>query len=356
MKILFLPDSCIPFDAHTLDKRPLGGIETAIIRLANALSSIGHQVTVCTPIDNPQLSDPLYLPYSSLPLLGPVDLLIAVRRWLTINAPIEAKVRLFWTGDAYDQIQVQGIGDKRVIKKLDGLLCVSEWHKQTLCEKSGYPLDKSCLLKNGVDLSLFNGSEPRNRKRLIYSSTPYRGLALLPAIIERLKPKHPDMELHIFSGYTVYQGAGAPPLQALQELQQLQLKFAQISGCFFHGNKTQNQLAREFMKSAILCYPNTFAETSCITAMEAQAAGCAIVTSKLAALPETVADAGILIDGEPGSPAYLNSFNTAVDTMLSDDALWKKYCDAGKRQAKHYDWQVIATEFTKNVESRFSLS
>ncbi len=80
-------------------------------------------------------------------------------------------------------------------------------------------------------------------------------------------------------------------------------------------------MAREFMKSAILCYPNTFAETSCITAMEAQAAGCAIVTSKLAALPETVANAGIMIEGEPGSPAYLDSFSTAVDVFLFSSLL-----------------------------------
>jgi glycosyltransferase involved in cell wall biosynthesis len=356
MKIILLSDSCAPFDFYTLEKRPLGGIETAVIRFAKALNQSGHDVRVLTGQENPQLSDPLFLPFSSLPLIGAVDVLISVRRWLTIFAPLEAKIRLFWTGDAHDQMQVQGLGDRRVVNKMDGLLCVSEWHKEMLCQVSGFPMDKSWLLRNGIDLELFKGSEKRTRKRLIYSSTPYRGLVMLPYVFEKLKGKHSELELHIFSGYDVYKGAGAPPSHALHELQELKEKFSRLPGCFFHGNKIQSELAREFMKSAILCYPNTFAETSCITALEAQAGGCAIVTSKLGALPETVAGAGILIEQEPGSSAYIESFIDAVDHLLSDDALWQKYCHTARSQSQNYDWKMVASKFTKDIEERFSIT
>ncbi|MBM3818733.1 MAG: glycosyltransferase [Acidimicrobiia bacterium] len=65
-----------------------------------------------------------------------------------------------------------------------------------------------------------------------------------------------------------------------------------------------------------------YAETFCIAAAEAQAAGCAIVTSRLGALPETVGDAGICIDGGPRSAAYQQAFVDACVALLIDDERW----------------------------------
>ena len=111
-------------------------------------------------------------------------------------------------------------------------------------------------------------------------------------------------------------------------------------------------MGREMMKSSILCYPNTFEETSCITAIEAQAAGCAIVTSAFGALPETVGKAGILIPGEPGSTDYINQFIDAVNRLLSDDSRLEAYSDAAKRQSERYAWSAIASRFAEFVENK----
>lgn len=50
MKITFVADACVPFHGRTLEEQPLGGTETAVIRLAAALSERGHEVTVFTPL------------------------------------------------------------------------------------------------------------------------------------------------------------------------------------------------------------------------------------------------------------------------------------------------------------------
>ena len=334
-----------------VEERPLGGIESAIVYLAEALEALGHEAFVFTPLDNPRLSSPLYLPHRALNDLEEIDVLIAVREWRPVLLPIKRAQTFFWTGDAWDQPQSLGLGDSRVIRRVDRFLAVSEWARRTTCQLSGFPLEKSAVLRNGVKLELFAEPEVRTPKRLMYSSTPYRGLNLLPALYAELKRRHPDAELHIFSGYDVYAMPGQQwDHRQLEQFQELTTIFRQLPGCEVHGNVRQADLAKEFLRSSLLVYPNTFAETSCITAMEAQAAGCPIVTSRLAGLPETVGEAGILIPGEPGSPEYMQKFIEACDSVLSDQTLWQRLSTAARQQAQSCGWDSRARELISLIE------
>ena len=337
----------LPVKADSLEERPLGGMETALIRLSDELQKLGHQVIIISPQDNPPLSHPLYLPIRAVQHLGPIDVLITIREWRPAFASINTKKIFFWTGDSYNLPQSEGIGDRRIIEKLNAVLCVSSWHADTLCAESGFPREKAYVLRNGIHADYFKHSIPRKRKRLIYSSTPFRGLKLLPAIFSKLKQKHSDLELHVFSDYAVYtESKDSKYYQpAVTELAEIKSQFSSIEGCFMHGNVKQDQLAKEMLKSSILAYPNTFEETSCITALEAQAAGCAIISSYLGALPETVGDAGILIKETPGSAAYIAEFTNQLDRLLSDDALLLKLSKAGLERAKNYSWEKIAKDF-----------
>ena len=346
MRIAIVAAAGVPAHAHSLEERPLGGTETAVICLAQELHQLGHRVTVVTPLETPPLSVPLYLPLRAIHDLGEHEVLISVRDWNPLLLPLPAKKRLLWTGDSYDQPSSVGFGDKRIAARIDRLLAVSNWHADGICAKSGFPRERTWVLRNGVQLALFSGSEPRARKRLIYSSTPYRGLAFLPAVVTDLRRRHPDLELHVFSGMQVYQGSGFDPRIA-QSFEPLFALLRATPGCVVHGNVKQDQLAREFMRSSILAYPNSFEETSCITAMEAQAAGCPIVSSALGALPETVKEAGILITGAPTSPEYLARFTEALDKLLSDDVLWNDYSQRALAQAREHDWRIIAQQFSQ---------
>lgn len=320
----------------------MGGTETAVIRLAESLNTLGHQVFVVTDIENPPLTEPLYVPHRLLHEIGEVDALIAVRGWQpVIYQQIKAGKRFFWTGDAPDQLISFGIGDLRVRDRIDGLLCVSDWQKREFCTSAGFPPDRAWTIKNGVFLPNFAETLERQRKRLIYSSTPFRGLALVPALFSELLKRHPDAELHVFSGYEVYgDGRGRGPQD--QEFARIQTQLTKIPQIFQHGNVQQSELAHEFLQSSVLFYPNTFPETSCITAMEAMAGGCVVLSSATGALPETVGDTGILIAGEPGSAAYCSAFLNAADKLLSDDAYWSKLSQAGIARRAELSWDAVA--------------
>lgn len=347
MRIAFFPSGCVDFTGRTLEERPLGGIETAVIRIAQALSDLGAEVIVFSNHQNPPLGRPLYLPHRAIGDLGPVDVLIVVREWRPLFFPIQARARLFWTGDAHDQPQTIGLGDKRIASRIDALLAVSEWHAKNLAAASGFPSGKVMVLPNGFHEDYFTGSETKVRKRLMYSSTPYRGLEHLPGLFKAIQQRHNDAELHVFSGYDVYRSGQSPgaPEQALQQLEQIRAAFSTLPNVHFRGNVLQAELAREYMRSSILAYPNTFAETSCITALEAQAGGCVTVCSQRGALPETVGQSGVTIPGDPGSTAYNSAFIETVCQLLADDIAFETLALESKLQARNKGWRSIAAEF-----------
>ena len=341
MKFLFLPSHCVPFHGRSLQERPLGGTETAVIRLAETLSDAGHEVIVVSDTQNPPLTQPLYIPSKALPFTTNVDIIIGVRDWRMALFPIKAKKRFFWTGDAYDQPITLGFGDKRIAASIDGFLAVSQWHAETTCKASGFPLEKSTVIRNGIDTGYFTEELPRETKRLIYSSTPYRGLALLPDIFKEIQTRHPDASLHIYSGYDVYKTPGDALLAQEREFEEIKAKFSSMSQVFFHGNLLQKDLAKEFLRSSILAYPNTFPETSCITAMESQAAGCVPVSSYLGGLPETVGDAGILIKERVGSTEYTKAFINSIDGLLGNPEKLQALSKLCRSKTESFSWKYV---------------
>ena len=130
MKIAFYAGSCIPIHARTLDERPLGGTETALIRLAEELDRRGHEVVVFTSMKNPPSSKPLYLPSNKVLSFPPTafELFVLVQDWTPAFLGAPGKRFFYWTGDGWEQYANYGIGDNRVPRRIERLLAVSDWH------------------------------------------------------------------------------------------------------------------------------------------------------------------------------------------------------------------------------------
>lgn len=351
MKVGFFAEKCLPFDALTLDERPLGGTETGIIRLADELALNGHEVTVLTSKKDPRSGIVKYLESSAIKgIEDGFDVLILVKDFAPINFPLPASKIVYLTGDGPDQYVNFGVGDKRVWSKLHGMLAVSRWHAHAMSEASGFPIGKISIIGNGVHLPYFQGEEQRNSSRLIFTSAPYRGLNLAYVAFCELQKEFSDLELHIFSGFKLYDTETSFSGPLVKEFELLKSRMATNKGCVFHGNVTQRELSREYMKSSLLFYPNTILETCCIIALEAQAAGCPVIASNNSALPETVREGGFVVSGRPGTPEYFQELLYLTRQLLRDRLLWQRVSDAGREKVwSECSWANVAQRFLAAV-------
>jgi glycosyltransferase involved in cell wall biosynthesis len=101
----------------------------------------------------------------------------------------------------------------------------------------------------------------------------------------------------------------------------------------------------------IMAYPNTFAETSCIAAMEAQAAGCVVVTSDLGALPETVGPNGVFISGKPGEESYDKHFIDECVFLMNHQVPWEIKARRAFEWIQGNTWGRLAEQYIDIVKT-----
>lgn len=83
---------------------------------------------------------------------------------------------------------------------------------------------------------------------------------------------------------------------------------------------------------------------NCITAMEALASGLAVVTSPLAALPETLGSHGVFVNGDWTSDEYQNEFvQRIVQSMLSTPESYRK--SARGYATRSFNWDGVARDW-----------
>ncbi len=168
-----------------------------------------------------------------------------------------------------------------------------------------YPDAKNavCISSNGIKLEIIRkiAEDPpvRNPHRLMYASSPDRGMEFLLQIFPRAKEIVPDLELHLYYGFDNIEKV----VSKLGEQHWISLNTKRLQslieqpGVVWHGRTGQPKLLREWFQAGIWCHPSTFTETSCITCMDAQACGAIPITSPIWAVAENVKH-GVFIEGD----------------------------------------------------------
>ena len=186
-----------------------------------------------------------------------------------------------------------------VAAAFERIVVVSDWHKTAMYERHGVPLDKMGVAYNFLLKEHFvlpEGKQPKRIKhRLIWPSSPDRGLLTILRMWPAIRAMWPDATLGVYYGWAGCQKLASQNAQwaaSFRAMYKEWLVLKKQEGILDYGRVNHAQIAFEMLKSDVWFYPSTgpgatFEETGCSNASKARAAGCVPVFHPIAALTET---------------------------------------------------------------------
>lgn len=231
-------------------------------------------------------------------------------------------------------------------QKFHKIFALSPFHRGFLQAMFGIRPEKIELTANGIDPTRFGVPRgTKNPKKVVFSSSPDRGLEAAIAVMDEVVKTHPDVELHVFYGMDNMRKMGmtaqADHLEGLMRFRPY---------VKFHGNVPQAKLTEELRDAAIWLYPTNFLETYCITALEVICSGVFPVVREWGALRDTLADAKAagmadVISADPGTTEGIAAFADAVKRALTTKA-WERVAVDPQR----HSWENVAKQWIEIFE------
>ena len=352
MRIAFIDVTSWAFNIQSAYSMPLGGSQSALCYLSEQLTVLGHDVTLlngCTQVSVSRGVTCAPLARASAALWKSLDVVV-VQNWSKLARDLQAVVGkqtrlVLWTQHAHDQPAMRTLADPQFRDAHHAFVFVSDWQRRQYENAFALPSVPCSVLRNAIapafeqvvnnilplprhegewrsihaaclDQAQTAGdiaSAKRQPPVLAYTSTPFRGLETLIEVFPQIRAAVPGATLKVFSSMQVYQMAADQDRSRYGALYE---KCRTTPGVEYIGSAPQPQLAQALREVSVLAYPNSFAETSCIAVMEAMASGCHVVTSDLAALPETTAGfASLVAMADPAT--YRERFVAATVAALT---------------------------------------
>jgi glycosyltransferase involved in cell wall biosynthesis len=273
----------------------IAGSQEALIAMAAALQQLGHTVRVFNSCGTAagEYDGVVYEDQRAFGRRSPADLVV-VWRWPWLVKPVPRDVPVYlWLEDMVDQRSVAAAAHR--YRKI---IVLSRFHRQ---HYHALPEEKFFYSRNGIHPGHFDQDVERDPYKVVYGSSYDRGLVQLLAAWPRVQAAVPEAHLTIFYGF---QSAQERSFQLIRRHLRSYLNRNPVSFWLYRrslearmrranalhlGRIGHLEVARQFLSAGIWAYPTAFPETSCISAMKAQAAGAVPVVIPSGAVDETVA-------------------------------------------------------------------
>jgi glycosyltransferase involved in cell wall biosynthesis len=308
--------------------KPIGGAETAILRLGEALRSIDIKVEIIN-------SEKGVFKYSNVLIVTRFPLAVLKYR------PYFKGVYFFSPDDINHGSFAPLLNPANLAlfnQAVDGVISISNYQYQRFVTLG---INETKLLQSryGVQVSDFPKRSVIPQPICIYTSSPKRGLDMLTLIWPKVYQLVPQARLWICSSMATYRKDDSPYKSLYDQLRSL-------PNTNYFGSVKWSLLVRALCEARVFLYPNTFNETASVATLEAVAAGCAVVTTSTGALPESAKD-NILIAPRADVLSYINAFAKWTVRLLTDDQLFQIISERNQLYAQIYDWALIAKEWKR---------
>jgi glycosyltransferase involved in cell wall biosynthesis len=243
---------------------------------------------------------------------------------------LKDKPRILWLQDLAEDVEVQPLKDPKFRNQFARLIYASHWQMQRYAYVLGVPYGEGQVLHNAIE-PIAPRAKSRNGVKLIYHTTPHRGLSLLVPAFIKLCEIHKDIELDVYSSFKLYGWEDRDkPFQPLFDTCRNHPKIN------YHGAVSNEEIRRALQDAHIFAYPSIWQETSCIAMIEAMSAGCVTVCPNLAALPETAANFAAMYQFQEDPQIHANHFANVLHKAIKMVKRYDEDLQAQLRFQKQY--------------------
>lgn len=342
-----------PWDHRNPESPGIGGSETAQVEMARRLAARGHDVTSYAPIRDDTTDDgPAKWRHCDTADFNEPG------TWFIFRSP-EAADRFEPTPTrkamliAQDVSYFEGCGGAYTPEraaKFESIVGLCKVHCDFLRTQYSFMVDKVIESSNGIctdRMPMIAGR--RDPHKLVWSSSPDRGLEALLLILQRALEFEPRLKLHVFYGFdnwdkVIDANPGCP--QEAMKKRIMDLAAACGDAVVWGGRIGQSQLWRELLTAGLWVYPSTFEETSCISCMEAQACGAIPVCNPYWACAQNVKH-GVFVQGNPlHDPLTRSRYVQWIVRLVRDQELCQQIRGPMMPWAReHFDWERIVDQW-----------
>lgn len=267
-----------------------------------------------------------------LPLVG----LLLARRW---QVPLIATVAGGEVPDPNDTA-TQTVWDESiatvrpVLDQADAITCVSEATRQQLL--GALPsVQRTQTIYAGIDLQLIENAPAATDQPTPYILSlrrlvPSKGIDILISAFTKIAPSHPTLSLVI---------AGEGPEEVSLKLQALQ---SGLSDRIHFIGSVSLPHGIGLLKSAICTVVPSRSEGGGLVNVEAQAAGCPVIASRVGGIPEYLhdGDGGLLFESD-----NIEDLAAMMEQLITDSALRERMSRQGQAFARKFDWNILGRQY-----------
>jgi len=225
-----------------------------------------------------------------------------------------SKIRLFWCHDLPEDPESKKFQTQDFKDSFHKYVFISDWQYQRYQLFHGIPYDEnSIVLESGIVPAPKIEKPNDGTIRLVYTSTPQRGLEILVPVFIQLAEIHKDIHLDVFSSFKIYGWDDAD--KQYEPLYDIIRSHPQMT---YHGFVPNDELKDHLNKADIFAYPSIWMETSCRAMLEAMSAGLVCVHPNFGALPETSGGLNIMYHGDfQNKDKHANAFGTHLNAAIN---------------------------------------
>ena len=262
------------------------------------------------------------------------------------------RIKIYHLHDLPLDPEAAHLKDQASRDRFDKLVFSSNWQYQQYRDYLGVPYShQSCVIETGIDpIPLVE--KPKDKIRLIYTSTPHRGLEILVPVFRALAEKYPNIELDVFSSFGIYGKNWEGRDQQYEPLFEECRNHPQIN---YHGWADQETIRAAYQRAHIFAYPCIWQETSCRSLIEAMSAGCLAVHPNFSALADTSGGLTVQYNGDHQNAnlhanIFAHTLMYAIENVQNNDltnllTFIKAYADT------RFSWESIIPKWRGLIAS-----